>query len=419
MTVLSGLRVPIREKDKIVKTTLLEAEGDLQQGSPTQSQLTISDIEGALDEKAGVEPETEEDGEERKLEPFDPTLIRIDPREPSVDLILKRIGEGEINLQPDFQRMGGIWDDGAQSRLIESMLLRIPLPAFYLDASDENEWLVIDGHQRLTAIYKFMRQKQLKLCKLEFWQKYNGMSFDDLPRSLQRRLEETQLTFFLVQQGTPKKVKFNIFKRINTGGVALSRQEIRHALNQGPSTELLKELANSEEFQIAVGGSVKPIRMIDRECVLRFLAFKLRSPSEYSARDDLDSFLSDRMQQINQLGGVDPCFLDTLRHDFKRTMKAATRVFGDWAFRKYIPDANRRPQVSKALFEAWSVNLDKLNDRQVDILFSNKDVLMGKFGSLMTDSEFMKAISYSTDHPRRVHCRFNRIEEIIQETLDA
>lgn len=196
MTVLSGLRVPIREKDKIVKTTLLEAEGDLLQGSPTQSQLTISDIEGALDEKAGVEPETEEDGEGRELEPFDPTLIRIDPREPSVDLILKRIGEGAINLQPDFQRMGGIWDDGAQSRLIESMLLRIPLPAFYLDASDENEWLVIDGHQRLTAIYKFMRQKQLKLCKLEFWQKYNGMSFDDLPRSLQRRLEETQLTFF-------------------------------------------------------------------------------------------------------------------------------------------------------------------------------------------------------------------------------
>ncbi len=99
--------------------------------------------------------------------PFNPTLIVIDPREPSVDIVLRRIEEGAINLQPDFQRMGGIWDEGAQSRLIESMLLRIPLPAFYLDASNENEWLVIDGHQRLTAIYKFMCLRELKLSNVD------------------------------------------------------------------------------------------------------------------------------------------------------------------------------------------------------------------------------------------------------------
>lgn len=402
-----------------MKTLLPATVGDRQQSSSAHPHLTIKDIDGALDEKAGVEPEPEQDDEARDIKPFDPTLISIDPREPSVDIVLRRIVEGAINLQPDFQRMGGIWDDGAQSRLIESMLLRIPLPAFYLDASDENEWLVIDGHQRLTAIYKFMRLEKLKLCKLEFWQNYNGMTFEDLPRPLQRRLEETQLTFFLVRKGTPKRVKFNIFKRINTGGVALSRQEIRHALNQGHSTELLKELAKTDEFQTAVDSSVKPIRMTDRECVLRYLSFKLRSPSEYSSRDDLDSFLNDQMQQINQKGEEDPYFLEELRRDFKRTMKAATRIFGDWAFRKYIPHAKRRPQVSKALFEAWSVNLDILNDNEICQLFERKETLMEKFSSLMTDDEFMKAISFSTDHPRRVHCRFNRIKEIVQETLDA
>lgn len=400
-------------------TTLTESVGEHQPVQPQHSQLTIGEIDNALDEKAGVEHESEQDGESREIKPFDPTLINIVPQEPSVDIVLRRIGEGAINLQPDFQRMGGIWDEGAQSRLIESMLLRIPLPAFYLDASNENEWLVIDGHQRLTAIYKFMYLGELKLSKLEFWQDYNGKTFDDLPRPLQRRLEETQLTFFLVREGTPDRVKFNIFKRINTGGVALSRQEIRHALNQGHSTELLKELAKTSEFQTAVDNSVKPIRMTDRECILRYLAFKLRSPSEYSARDDLDSFLNEQMQQINQRGETDPRFLDELRRDFRRTMKAARRIFGDWAFRKYMPQTTRRPQVSKALFEAWSVNLDILSDREINTLFECKDELMERFSSLMTDDEFMKAISYSTDHPRRIHCRFDRIKEIVQETLGA
>lgn len=375
-------------------------------------------FERALDEGVGVEHEyaQDEDGEAHEVEPFDPTLIRIERRPVTVDLILRRISEEEIDLQPDFQRQAGIWDDVRKSRLIESMLLRIPLPAFYIDASNEEKWLVIDGLQRLTTINGFMGLKELALRNLEFWQEYNGATFDDLPRSLQRRLEETQLMLYLVQQGTPHKVKFNIFRRINTGGMPLSGQEIRHALNQGASTLLLEELAKSKEFQTAIDGSVSPKRMTDRECVLRFLAFKLRSPNNYSSRDDLDSFLNDRMQQINQSSKED---LETLRHDFKRTMRAARQIFGIQAFRKYFPHHNRRSQVSKALFEVWSVNLDKLENGQIELLVARKRQLMDKFASLMDDNEFMKAISYSTGDSKRVYCRFRKVEEIIQETLSA
>lgn len=376
-------------------------------------------FERALDEGVGVEHEYEldEDGEAHEIEPFDPTLIRIERRPVTVDLILRRIKEDEIDLQPDFQRQAGIWDDVRKSRLIESMLLRIPLPAFYIDASDEGRWLVIDGLQRLTTISSFMVLKELALRNLEFWQEYNGARFGDLPRPLQRRLEETQLMLYLVQEGTPHRVKFNIFRRINTGGMPLSGQEIRHALNQGASTLLLEELAKSKEFQIAIDGSVSPKRMTDRECVLRFLAFKLRSPKEYLSRDDLDSFLNDRMQQINRLGIENPSALDALRNDFSRTMKAATRVFGNQAFRKYYPLSGRRSPVSKALFEAWAVNLDKLSDEQIDLLVRRKSRLMRKFANLMNDNEFMNSISYSTGDYRRVNCRFNTIEKIIRESL--
>ena len=374
-------------------------------------------FERALDESVGVEHEIEQDGTASEVEPFDPTLIRIEREPMMVDLILRRITEEAIDLQPDFQREAGIWDDVRKSRLIESMLLRIPLPAFYIDASDEDKWLVIDGLQRLTTINSFMGSKDLALRDLEFWQKYNGATFDDLPRSLQRRLEETHLMLYLVQQGTPHKVKHNIFKRINTGGMPLSGQEIRHALNQGASTRLLEELAKSQEFQSAVDGSVSPKRMTDRECVLRFLAFKLCSPNDYSSRDDLDTFLNDRMQQINQLGKENHDNLELLRHDFRRAMVAARRIFEDQAFRKYFPRESRRSPVSKALFEVWSVNLDKLEDGQIELLVARRRQLMRKFAKLMDDNEFMSAVSYGTGDSRRVLYRFKKIEDIIQETL--
>lgn len=383
------------------------------------TELTISVLESALDEKAGVEYEGDQDGKSPDIEPFDPTLIRIEPHNITAYLILRRIEENEIELQPDFQRMGGIWDDGKQSRLIESMLLRIPLPAFYIDASNENKWLVIDGLQRLTALNRFMNLGELQLRDLEFLQEHNGRKFDELPRALQRRLEETPLMLYLVQHGTPHKVKFNIFKRINTGGMPLSGQEIRHALNQGPATELLADLAKSKEFQTAVDGGVSAMRMTDRECVLRYLAFKLISPSEYTSRDELDSFLNDIMRQINQLGTEDEIFISSLRHDFKRAMVAARRIFANRAFRKYFPHESRRSQVSKALFEVWSVNLDKLDDEQIDQLIARKRQLMGKFAKLMDDNKFMNAISYGTGDSRRVHYRFNRVRDIIQETLCA
>ena len=91
------------------------------------------------------------DEDESIIQPFDPELIRVETRPMTIDLLLQRIKYEELDLAPDFQRKGGIWNQLTKSRLIESILIRIPLPAFYMDATNEDKWVVIDGLQRLTT----------------------------------------------------------------------------------------------------------------------------------------------------------------------------------------------------------------------------------------------------------------------------
>ena len=345
--------------------------------------------------------------------PFDPTLIRVESHILSIDLIVTRIQEGEIDLVPSFQRKGGIWKEDAQSRLIESMLIRIPLPAFYLDASDENCWVVVDGLQRLTTFKRFIIDKTLSLIGLEFLTNLNGSTFDNLPRKFQRRIKETQITAYLIQERTPPNVKYNIFKRINTGGLPLSSQEIRHALNQGAATDFLAELVNTKEFLRAIDNGISDERMADRECVLRYLAFSINLPSAYNV-NDLDAFLNNNMAQLNNLSKDE---ISDLGKKFKRTMVAARDIFGNDAFRKrYAKDSSRYP-INKALFEAWSVNISKLSDKEIEKIVKKQEDLKAAFMKLMYDADFDRAISQGTGSVNRVKKRFQDIENLILGVL--
>jgi len=357
------------------------------------------------------------DEDESIIQPFDPELIRVETRPMTIDLLLQRINYEELDLTPDFQRKDGIWNARTKSRLIESILIRIPLPAFYMDATDEDKWVVIDGLQRLTTLKMFVNDKSLKLSDLEFLTQLEGKDFNELPRNLQRRIIETQVTVYLIEKGTPSAVKFNIFKRINTGGLPLSLQEIRHALNIGASTKFLENLASSTEFKKATAYKNFGQRMTDREFILRFLAFVIHPYNEYQATE-FDSFLSDVMAEINGMNEQD---LNGLKIKFNQAMAAASEIFGTDAFRKrFRQDASRLP-INKALFESWSVSLSSLTNDQIQTLIERKEQLKEGFIRLMNDREvkpeFESAISQGTGDTRKVKRRFSAIEQLIQEVL--
>lgn len=351
-------------------------------------------------------------------EPFDPTLIRVQPETPTIDLLVKRIRHGEINLSPDFQRKGGIWTDEAQSRLIESILIRIPLPAFYVDATDEDCWLVVDGVQRLTALKRFLVDESLSLKGLEFLSNLGGKKYSDLPRNFRRRIEETNVTIFSIQAGTPEEVKFNIFKRINTGGLPLSPQEIRNALNGPRVRDFLIRLVQSEAFIRATSNSIKDKRMADRECATRFLAFMRLGPVRYKSKD-FDAFLNQIMADLNKPDVVSNEELKRLEEQFNLAMDRAHQIFGKFAFRKFYGIHRRLLPINKAIFEIWSVNLAKLSTDQANLLIQRRDQVLNAFVELMEDEEFAQDVSQGTGSPSRVQRRFSAVANLIHKVLSS
>ncbi|BCL37530.1 DUF262 domain-containing protein [Nostoc sp. MS1] len=363
------------------------------------------------DEEILEEEENDEEQEEKITFQYDPEKINIVTREPTIELLLKRINEEALDLAPDFQRHANVWKEDAQSRLIESIIIRIPIPAFYIDATNEDKWLVVDGLQRLFALKRFILDKKLKLSGLEYLTNLEDKTFDQIERRYQRRLEETQLTVYLIEKGTPPEIKYNIFKRINTGGLALSPQELRHALNPGKGTKFLTRLAADSKFQQVVKlGNDRKMRMDDREFILGFLAFTLTPYKNYAG--NRDTFLRKALSKTNKLSEAE---LNKIEDNFRRTMVAAWNIFGKNAFRKISNSQKKQFPINKALFESWSVILSNLSDEEIQVLIDKKEELINIFKEYVSnDKLFLESISQAAE---RVQYRFSTIETIIQKVL--
>lgn len=373
----------------------------------------ISDDEKLdLEQIHGVEDEVRDDDIDL-THPFDPSKIRVTTEPRTIDSLVRRIRHDEIDLAPEFQRRARLWKLHKKGQLIESILLRIPLPVFYVAATEDDLWSVVDGLQRLTTIHDFL-SNQFKLSGLEYLHQLEDMTFADLPRAMQRRIEETSLVLNIIQPGTPDEVMINIFRRLNTGGLPLAGQEIRNALYKGPVREFLADLARSEEFLRATDNRVSDARMDAQECVLRFCAFFMDDWRAYD-RGDLDAYLSEAMKKLNALDDEQRVRLSQY---FRNAMNVAVRIFGDDAFRKRYWAADTRKPVSKALFEAWSVNIAALTYEQQVLLIEKAADVRERFRQLMVEDRFFDvSISSSTGTVQRVHKRFESIRSVITATL--
>lgn len=346
--------------------------------------------------------------------PFDPTKVRVEQKPITIDALCNRIKFGEINLSPSYQRDSHIWTPEAQSRLIESLLIRIPIPAFYVDATDEDCWEVIDGSQRMTVLRNFIVEQSMKLYKMEFLTELNDCTFSMLQRKFQRRISEQQITIYAIQPGTPSDVKFNIFKRVNTGGRPLTLQEIRHAIYQGPGTDLLKSMSKDDRYTKSPA-ALKGLRMADRELMLRYFTYLRLDPYNLKA-ESLDTRLNETIKPwLNGKSGTE---IAKIKESFFVALELMTKLFEKKAFlRPGQSLGNRKRPINKPLFEAWMVNLSLLNLKDSKTLVRRKERLKKLFESLGKNETFMQSIHQGTGHPDAIKTRFEEIKHIINRSL--
>lgn len=400
----------------IPKEWLLEVIREFSTSTDADEQTSEipAEVISVLDKETQKKLEEEKANAYLRNDKFDTSQVDIDIKRLAFDILIQRLKHGEIKLDPEYQRTANLWPLDQQSRFIESILIKLPLPAFYFDGQDDGNWVVVDGLQRLSAIKNFILDG-MKLSKLDFLKGLEGMTYEELPRPLQRRIAETTIFAFIIKAGTPDDLKYYIFKRINTGGLTLTPQEIRHVLNPGMPAQLLKDLAGLDVFKKATRYALSSKRMLDRDFVNRFIAFLLLGYKDYEkGYNDVDGFLNKGLALVKADN------INYITERFEQAMETAWEIFGSDAFRKrtdYPPERRRKP-LNKALFEVWSVNLAKLSEKDCQKLVELREKVVEESCRLLReDAYFDISITYSTGDGSRVKYRFEQIEKLIQRIL--
>lgn len=363
----------------------------------------------------GIDVEYEENDTNYEPEPWDPDKIRIHTKHYSLRQIIDAIEDKDIDLVPDFQRKV-VWKDRQRWELIESLLLGIPLPMFYFSEDKHGHLQIVDGVQRLNTIYDYVKKQKFSLGDVPYLKEVIGQSFDQLSPLFRRRIYNTQLVAHVIDPQTPIRVKFDIFKRLNTGGTPLSSHEIRHCMSQERSRLFLSQLTQDEHFLQATGKAlVSHPRMADREIVLRFCAFRIFQPEDYAKYAGLDDFLWAATTKIDH--ELDDNELNTLYSDFSRGMAHSYLAFGEYAFRRWVLEDDRKNPINRALLETWGNILANHTPQSIK---KKRQELQQRARKLMTDDDsFKNAVFWNTGKPSSVVLRFKKVEEIAHEVLEC
>lgn len=320
-----------------------------------------------------------------------------------------QVDDGTLILADKFQRRQ-VWDLSKSSRLIESLLLNVPIPVCYFAELDDGSYSVIDGQQRLTAIYRFL-SNEFTLRGLKVLRELNRKGFNQLEVSYQRYINSRTIRCIVIVKDSHPDIKFDVFERLNSGFVPLNAQELRNSVYRGKLNDLILELSEDETFQKVRNVEAIDKRMRDCELILRFFAFNF-DLKEY--RGQLSRFLDNYLEKGCHF---DDATLERHRDLFLRTMEDVYYVFEDRAFRRFTLENGWENAVNRAIYDAIMLSFASLNSETIR---QNKAAIIQVLRDVCQDAEFDEAITSSTKNKDRIQIRLDKWrEKLLKIGLDV
>lgn len=341
-----------------------------------------------------------------------------------------------LNIRPEYQRRL-VWDNVKKSRLIESLIMNVPVPPVFLYEEDLSSYEVMDGQQRLNSIVEFYSNR-LKLSGLEEWDGLNGKTYADLPPRLQKGLDRRRISATVLMAESPlakekvRALRRVVFERLNTGGQSLNPQELRNCLYSGGFNDLIVELVKNRLFNElwsippyddnVTGNIISPElasnilfkRMGDCEIALRFFSFLENKHIKGSMRSILDKCMERNLDDWTE----EKCL--AYRSRFLTRLDLADQIFGRRAFEIVTKRKTSVPGITKItdkhsppLFDAVMVAVDRLYDSKNELIINRKEIVKEFKSKVESDDVFYALIIGRANTAAAVRERIDAVEQLL------
>lgn len=357
-------------------------------------------------------PQLDGSEEEHEWDPSGPRLMYVQESSPILHSLHGQWTRKRLDTQPDFQRYE-VWSTQKKSALIESILLDLPIPQVFLAQEDDGRTVVIDGQQRLTAVFRYIND-EYALAKVA--PKLVGKRFSELSVELQEKIENYTLRVVTILKESDHDVRFMLFQRLNEGSVSLNDQELRNCVWRGPYNEMIKSLAAEPAWLRLLRLRKSHPRMVDVELTLRFMAFHDQSYMNHPDKKT-GQFLDKQMSLGSKYSAADK---KKAQRDFKDAIELAQTVFGDRACRRFVPGSEDAPggkwdsKINRALMD---VQLWGFNRYSKGVFVRNADAVREAAIELMSTEEFSDLISHTISEFKRVERRFDLWKQMLDSLL--
>lgn len=333
------------------------------------------------------------------------------PLDFNLSTLADMVGRDQIDTNPRYQRRDR-WSLQRQSRLIESFLMNVPVPPVFLAEDDYGEYSVIDGKQRLRAIHAYFAQ-EYALTGLKVFSDLNGLRMDELPNDIRSILTmRPSLRCIIILKQSAPDIKFDVFERLNTGGISLNAQEIRNSVYRGALNNLILDLSEDRLLRRLLrvknpSNSAIVQKMRDCELVLRFLALQ---GTWRGFRGSMNRTLNDYMESHRQASASE---IAELRASFLATLSSVEAAFGEYAFVRWDPRQRKWGKtVLASLFDAQMLACVQLGSN-ADVLRAHQAAIIRKSQGLYAMPEFQDAIDVGTNQPSKLRLRVERVHAIL------